>query len=80
VGERSRIGSPEPLINSTLTGLSTTTQHNTTGSGKTHLAKLLRDIEREEKSGCRILCLDDYFLQVCRAWILCTTALSYHGN
>lgn len=35
-----------------------------TGSGKTHLAKMLRDIEREEKGACRILSLDDYFLQV----------------
>lgn len=33
------------------------------GSGKTHLAKLIRDIEREHRSSARILCLDDYFLQ-----------------
>lgn len=39
------------------------TQHNT-GSGKTHLARMLRDIERKERGACRILCLDDYFLQV----------------
>lgn len=34
------------------------------GSGKTHLARMLRDIERGERGACRILCLDDYFLQV----------------
>ena len=37
-----------------------------TGSGKSHLAKMFRDIEKESHALCRILCLDDYFLQVCR--------------
>ena len=39
-----------------------------TGSGKSHLAKMFRDIEKESHGLCRILCLDDYFLQVCR-WV-----------
>jgi ABC-type glutathione transport system ATPase component len=32
------------------------------GSGKSYVARTIRDVEKEEGGSCRILCLDDYFL------------------
>lgn len=34
------------------------------GSGKSHVAKLIRDVEKEHNVSCRVHCLDDYFLTV----------------
>lgn len=38
------------------------------GSGKSHVAKLIRDMEKEQGGSCRVHCLDDYFLTVRLIW------------